>query len=245
VRAAPWTAAARGAGLAVDATLRAAALRRLAGRFPGGPLRLQVQDLRLKLRSRPADSLVVFLADASDSMGSRARLRAARGAVFTLLEKARLRRLHLALVVFRDRRARVLLQPTASIALARRLLERLPVGGTTPFADGLRRSLELIRSERMKNPRVAATLVILSDGEANVPLLPGGDCRRELFALARLIRGEKITSLVLDARPAAERGRILADLAAALGGRYRRVGRLRANGLGALHALLYDPDGAR
>ena len=161
-------------------------------------------------------------------MGSRGRLRAARGAIFTLLETARLRRLRLGLVAFRDLRARILLQPTASIVLARRRLQRLPLGGTTPFADGLCRALVLIRSERLKNPTLAVTLVVLSDGEANVPLVPGSDCRQEIYTLGRLIRAERITSLVLDARPAAERGRTLLRLAAALGGRYRRVGRLRA-----------------
>jgi Mg-chelatase subunit ChlD len=244
VRAAPWTPAARGAGLAVDATLRAAVLRRLGDRVrPGGGLCLRREDLRVKVRSRPTDSLVVFLVDASASMGSRTRLRAARGAIFTLLEKARLRRLHLALVVFRDLRARVLLQPTASNALARRRLQRLPLGGTTPFADGLRCALLLIRSERLKNPRLQAALVILSDGEANVPLTPGIPCRRELFALARLIRDEKITSLVVDSRPGSERGRTLFDLAAALGGRCRRVGRLRAGTLQALVDTLKDGPG--
>jgi Mg-chelatase subunit ChlD len=180
------------------------------------------------VRSRPADSLVVFVVDASDSMGSRERLRAARGAAFTLLEKARLRRLHLALLVFRGRRARVFLQPTASIALARRCLQRLPLGGATPFADGLRLALGMIRSQRIKNPRLGVTLVILTDGEANVPLTPGGDCRLELDTLARLIRRENIASLVIDARPAAEGGRKLSDLAAVMGARYSRVGRLRS-----------------
>ena len=267
MRSAPWTPAAAGAGLAVDATLRAYSLRfaqdsalpsgqdlalpsgqdsalRCCGEHSdaaAGPPGLRREDLRVKVRSRPLDSLVVFLVDASASMGSRARLRAARGAILTLLEKARLRRLHLALVIFRDRRAQVLLQPTASITLAQRCLLHLPLGGTTPFADGLRRALELIRAERLKNPRLQASLVILSDGEANVPLTPGADCRLELFALAGLIRGENVVSLVIDSRPGSERGRMPAELAAALGGRCRRVGRLQA---GALRALLDTLDSA-
>jgi Mg-chelatase subunit ChlD len=220
----------------VDATLRAAALRRLTGGAgAGGTLRLRREDLRVKVRSRPALGLVLFLVDASDSMGSRGRLQAARGAIFSLLETARLRRLRLGLVIFRDLRARVLLPPTTSTALARRRLQLLPLGGTTPFADGLCRALLLIRSERVKNPSLAVTLVVLSDGEANVPLVAGSDCRQELYDLGRFIRAENITSLVLDARPAAERGRTLVHLAAALGGRYRRVGRLRSRVL--LNAL--------
>jgi magnesium chelatase subunit ChlD-like protein len=271
VRAAPWTPAAAGAGLAPDATLRAYALRfaqdsalRSAQDFAlpsgqgsalrcgrerapsaAGSLGLRREDLRVKVRSRPLDSLVVFLVDASASMGSLARLRAARGAILTLLEKARLRRLHTALVIFRDRAAQVLLQPTASITLAQRCLLHLPLGGTTPFADGLRRALELIRSERLKNPRLQASLVILSDGEANVPLIPGADCRRELLALAGLIRAENVASLVVDSRPGAERGRIPAELAAALGGRCRRIGRLRAGTQRTLCALLDTLDSAR
>jgi magnesium chelatase subunit D len=217
----PAGAGERNFEVALEASLRAA-LRR--GETPP---RISGADLHRKIRRQPRYSLVVFVVDASESMGegTLARMAAAKGAVLALLRDAYVERCRVALVAFRGERAEVLLPPTRSIALARERLRRLPIGGATPFADGLWRAWRLIRRERARSPGLRPLLVVISDGEANVPLQAGRKAREELLALAARMRGEGIPALVIDSRPAA--GDEMACLARAFGGEVRHLERLR------------------
>jgi Mg-chelatase subunit ChlD len=96
--------------------LRALA-RRVAESNTVGLLPWQTEDLRVKLRQRPRRSLIVFVLDASDSMGVHERMAAAKGAVLALLTSAYQRRDRVALVVFRDASAELLLPPTGAVAI--------------------------------------------------------------------------------------------------------------------------------
>ena len=154
VRAAPPRKGEHCFDLAVDATLRAAAVRRALSAQPiCRPFSPEYEDFRKKIRRRPGNALIVFVVDASDSMGNLARLKAAKGAILTLLTTAYQKRYRVALVAFRHRRGQILLQPSSSIALARERLRRLPIGGTTPFADGLCSAWQLVMNERMEKNR--------------------------------------------------------------------------------------------
>jgi magnesium chelatase subunit D len=213
--------------LAADATLRAVAIRHACA--PSSPaLPARREDLRRKVRVRLRKSLVVLLVDASDSMGTHARMSAAKGAAIALLKLAYQRRDRVAVVAFEGERAQVLLEPTGSTSLARKRLEKLPVGGATPLADGLRVAQQLIAAERLRDPQLRPTLVLLSDGGANVPLRPGGNVRAEACALASALTADGVRSLVFDASGDGLPRIELLELAQCLGTRCRKVGRLGA-----------------
>lgn len=246
--------------LALDATLRAAAIRRTWEQFetPENPADtgqnlsvrrnkkyeplskrvalgrreikpvVSLQDLREKVRMGWGNRLVVFLVDASDSMDVAQQLAAAKGAVFLLLSSAYVRRDRVALIAFQGERAQVILPPTASIHLARQKLSYLTPGGATPLADGLLASWKLIRTERIKNPKRRIVLVILSDGEGNVPLIPGADQQKELNALAELIRKESIHVVLVDTSPEGKTLEHPARLAATLGAEFKRLKRIES-----------------
>lgn len=201
-----------------------AALRR------GSKAGIAVKDLQRRVRRFPHHQLVVFVVDASESMGegSLMRMAAAKGAVLALLKNAYLDRCRVALVAFHGEQAEVLLPPTRSIELARERLKRLPTGGATPFADGLWRGWQLIRRKRARNPGLRPLLVVISDGEANVPLQPGRAVMDELLELADRIRGEDIPALVIDSRPLPSKNREMERLARTFGTDCRRLGRLRS-----------------
>jgi magnesium chelatase subunit D len=133
-----------------------------------------------------------------------------------------------AVIAFEGERAQVLLEPTASTRLAQERLRVLPIGGATPLAAGLSAAWQLIRAERLRDPQLEPTLVLLSDGGANVPLRRGADVRAELRTLAARIRGDGIRSLVIDAAARGEPRRELVELAERLGTRHRRLERLHA-----------------
>ncbi|MCX7788444.1 MAG: VWA domain-containing protein [Spirochaetes bacterium] len=216
--------------LALDATLRASAIRRTweairQQRNDRRPL-ITSQDLREKVRVGWGNRLVVFLVDSSDSMDASQQLAAAKGAVFLLLSSAYVRRDRVSLVAFQGERAQVILPPTASIHLARKKLAYLSPGGATPLADGLYTSWKLLRAERIKNPKRRIVLVILSDGEGNVPLIPGGDQERELTALAELIRKEKIHVVLVDTNPEGKASEHPKKLATTLGAELKKLKRM-------------------
>lgn len=196
----------------------------------GGPFRHGA--LRRKLFKHRQQTLIVFLIDTSESMGEGAleRMKAAKGAVLALLTAAYQNRDQVALVTFRGARAEVLLRPTSSVLLAQQQLRKLPLGGATPFADGLWQAWQLVSSERRKQPNLQPLLVIVSDGEANVPLVPGTEIFAELFGIARQIRKDRIRSLVIDSRAGLGHSR-LQQLAGELGGSYRQISDLHAGRL--------------
>ncbi len=201
-RALPVREGERNYHIALDATLRRAALRRARENAPGGPdAQPEFGDLSKKMYLLPCRTLIVFVVDASDSMGAgvKARMKAAKGAVLAILSKAYKNRSEVAMVVFGGEKAKVALHPTSSIDIARRMLEKLPTGGATPFADGLDKAWQLVRMERRKNPGLRAIMVIISDGEANVPISDGASPREELSSLAEKMGHDNLTAVFIDA----------------------------------------------
>lgn len=172
-----------------------------------------------------------------------ARMRAAKGAILALLTGAYQKRDQVALVSFRGDGAEVLLAPTSSVLLARPRLRRLPLGGATPLAAGLLEASRLIRNARRRQPGLQPLLVLVSDGEANVPLRPGRPILPELFELARQLRRESIPSLVIDSHSEVGGSATLHTLAGCLGAGYRQLRPLQAGAL--LAALQEKPPSGR
>ena len=231
LRADLWPGARSDASLDIAATLQAALLRRSPDRSAGEMILRE--DLRRRVFQQRAARLIIFLVDASDSMGSGAvvRIRAAKGAVLGLLKTAYLQRDRVALVSFRERSARVLLQPTASIERARILLQGLAVGGATPLAAGLQEVERLARLARRRQPQLQPVLVVLSDGEANVPLRPGREIMQEVVELAGHLKAQSVGGVVVDSRSEPAASPLLKRLAGELDGSYHHIRELRARGL--------------
>ena len=186
------------ADLAVDATIRAAAPHQVKrGRETGDPMLLERQDLREKVRERRIGNLIVFVVDASASMDAEQRMAATKGAILSLLQDAYVRRDRVAVVVFKNRSAEVVLRPTSSVQLAQRRLERLTVGGTTPLTHGLMAGYKVIKTELMRDPAVRPLLVLISDGRGNISMFKE-EPLIEAQKVAALISAEKIDTLVID-----------------------------------------------
>ncbi|MET7752733.1 VWA domain-containing protein, partial [Micromonospora sp. NPDC005367] len=111
-------------------------------------------------------NLVLFVVDASGSMGARQRMSAVKGAVLALLTDAYQRRDKVAVVAFRGTGAQTLLPATSSVLAASARLADLPTGGRTPLAEGLLAAAELLRVERLRDPRRRPLVLVLTDGRA-------------------------------------------------------------------------------
>ena len=104
-----------------------------------GAFAIIAHDLRKKLRERPANALVIFVVDASDSLGSTPRMAVAKGAVLDLLTAAYQKRQRVGLIAFRAKDAKVLLPPTSSVALANECLRDLARSGVLDPRGGISR----------------------------------------------------------------------------------------------------------
>jgi magnesium chelatase subunit D len=216
--------------LDLGATLKAGLLRHGSLHSLG---QLQRCDLRQKAFQQRRKALIIFVVDASESMGEGTleRMKAAKGALLGWLLAAYQQRDQVALVAFRGQQAEVLLQPTSSVLLARQSLRQLPVGGATPFADGLWKAWQLVRNARQKQPQLEPLVVVVSDGEANVPLVPGAKVLPELFSLAEKLGKEPMRTIVVDSSSVPRGNKNLRRLAAVLGGHYQQAYDLHAGRL--------------
>jgi magnesium chelatase subunit D len=156
--------------LAVEATIRAAALQALSKK-PDGPIRLLIHPdhWRHKQRRIRTRNLILLLVDASGSMAAIDRMQAAKGAICSLLEDSYQRRDVVALIAFRGETAKEVLPPTRSAVFAYRRLAELPTGGRTPLAEGLKCARRVIERQARKGERVEPCLVVVTDGRATVP----------------------------------------------------------------------------
>ncbi|MCH7738396.1 MAG: putative cobaltochelatase [Chloroflexi bacterium] len=223
----------KASGLALDATLRAAAphqLDRHALTESGNAVLIESHDVRVKVRESRSGSLVLFIVDASGSMGAQRRMVAVKGAVMSLLLDAYQRRDRVGMISFRGTSASLMLPPTNSVDLAQAHLAEMPTGGRTPLSAGLFKALEVIETERIKDRDVLPLLVLLSDGRGNVAMGPDSPLD-EAYAAAGIIADGKIPAVVVDTESGFIRLGMVRPVAEAMGAQYLKLEDLRADGL--------------
>ena len=93
---------------------------------------------------------------------------APKGAILSLLQDACGRRDGVAVVIVRTRTAEVVLRPTSSVSLARRRLERLSVGGTTPLTHGLMAGYKVVKTELKRDPTIRVGFLALGGWDTHV-----------------------------------------------------------------------------
>ena len=191
----------------------------LSGELSAEPPRLGKTGLREAVRVEQAGYTVLFVVDASDSMGTVSRLSAARSAALHLLGQAYLRRLKVGMIIFRGDSAYTLLEPTSSISLVRRRMSSLEVGDATPLAAGLIHADATARRILAADGSGTVLCAVLTDGEANVPYRRGRRSEEELAELAPTLHHRDISYLFLDTSPGRPNS-LMRRLAELSGGRY-------------------------
>jgi magnesium chelatase subunit D len=210
--------------------MRAAAPFQLPRREASGSqsgLLIEKSDFREKVRERKVGNLIVFVVDASGSMGAEERMTATKGAILSLLLDAYQRRDRVGLVVFRKETAELLLPPTGSVELAQRFLSILPTGGRTPMAHGLTLGLETIQNYKCRDKEVIPLIALISDGRANVPF-KGGDPVEEAKLAAQEIAYAGVKAIAIDTEHGFLTFGLVRQICDAMKGRYLRLGELNA-----------------
>ena len=181
--------------LALDATLRAAAVR--AGR---APIEVTAEDLRRKVREHRSPFSVCFVVDNSWSVHAERMVEKVKGVVFELLHDATRRGDKVSLVAFKGGmpEATVVLPPTSSAARARHRLEEIPLSGQTPLGDAVRRARLLLRGELLRHPNAVPLVVVVSDGLPTVPVRRGSDPVADLLREGHALRRARLRCVVAE-----------------------------------------------
>jgi magnesium chelatase subunit D len=225
--------------IAIAATLRAAALRQAIQEVgTTGPstqeqlslgaidstrlLHILPVDLRVKVRRTRTGNLILFVVDASGSMGARKRMVAVKGAILSLLLDAYQKRDRVGLITFRDQRAEILVPPTNSVDLAERCLRQMPTGGRTPLAAGLELAHQTAHTYVQRDSSLTPLLVLVTDGRANVGR--SSQLRQAAASLAQAA----VTALVLDSEQGFVRLGAAREIAAWLGAEYLPLDGMRS-----------------
>ena len=216
--------------LHLTATVASAAPHQRARGRRGPGIVLHRDDLREPVRAGREGNLVLFVVDASGSMAARQRMRAVKEAALSLLVDAYQRRDRVGMVTFRGTGAEVVLPPTSSVEVGAARLAALPTGGRTPLAAGLLRAAEVLRVERMRDPRRRPLVVLLTDGRATA----GGDAVGDALRAADHLARSGAASIVVDCESGPVRLGLAPRLAVALGGECLRLDELAADAISGL-----------
>jgi len=141
-------------------------------------------------------AVVLFVVDASGSMGAMQRMESAKGAVLSLLMDSYQKRDKIGMVAFKGRDAELILPPCSSVDLALSRLKDLPTGGKTPLSAGLSRGLQILEGEMRRDEEIKPMMVLISDGRANVGM--GGKIKDELLEISERSRQMGVSTIVID-----------------------------------------------
>jgi magnesium chelatase subunit D len=219
--------------VAIAATIRAAApfqkARRRNERGQNGLQKIVItpDDLRYKKFRHKSGILFIFAVDASGSMALN-RCAQAKGAMTRLLQEAYIHRDKVAMLTFRGNRAEVLLPPTRSVELAKRLVDAIPTGGTTPLAMALMKALE-VAGQAHSQGISQIVLLLFTDGRANISAkdmpvdsqaIKTDRINNELKELGVMLNRAGITAVVIDTKAKFLAGGDASSLADLLGAKY-------------------------
>jgi len=218
--------------IAVDATIRVASINQK-NRIKKCDRKIIVKnsDFRYKLRKNRIGNLIVFLVDASGSIGAQNRMESVKGAIMSLLLDSYQKRDKVAMISFRNKDAEILLNPTNSIELASKLLTSMKSGGRTPLSDGLIKAYDLIEKETKNDKSIIPTLVLVSDCKGNVSK-SNNKPLEEAKDVARKIGESNINTICIDV----EKKNIMSlnlvhEICKCINGEYYKIEDLKANKL--------------
>jgi len=175
--------------IAIPSTVLAAVARTSGtGHFP---IRITRDDIRENVFSGNTPLTIILVIDVSLSMkGSMAEVR-------EFLERIELEtrgsKDRTGIVAFKDSGAVEVQAPTTNWNKIYRALGRLKISGLTPLAEALRKSMETIQRERMRNDDIEPLVIIVSDFSPNIPLAQSvGPGHQEFTPIQDLIRTSRM-----------------------------------------------------
>jgi len=152
--------------IAFDATLRQAAIRSSVETT----FSIKREDLMKKILVGKGGSSILFIVDASGSMGVEELMKSTKNLVLGLLNDAYQKRERVGMLVFRGTQAKMVLPFTNSVTSAKNHLKNIKTGGKTPLSLAVKKAVEEILLERKKYPKNENIILFFTDGRANISI---------------------------------------------------------------------------
>lgn len=219
--------------IALDATLRVAAVYQHQRQKNGIAIKIHKSDLRAKKRENRIGNTILFAVDASGSMGAKQRMVATKEVVLSMLYDAYQKRDQVGMVAFRKDRAEILLPITRSVDLAQKRLQQLPTGGRTPLSEGLFLAWQMITARRLKDVDMLPLLILITDGKANAAHRDA-DPVKEALAAATLLRNHHIPAIVIDTEKGRFQMGIAREISEEMRAQYFKIDQIRSEVIGEL-----------
>jgi Mg-chelatase subunit ChlD len=182
-------------------------------------LKINLEDVREKLRLYKAPLTMVFVVDLSGSM--LLNLDAIKEALLNLHRDAYRYRDRVGIVALKDTGAIVIQHPITNLRVVANKLLNLRISGFTPLAAGMIKARAVLKEAKRRDPSTVPVMVIITDGSANVPLqrsLETGEVRQieevriivreyediavnDVMSVSRMIKREGIHTIVINTNP--------------------------------------------
>ncbi|NWF87764.1 VWA domain-containing protein [Candidatus Bathyarchaeota archaeon] len=204
----------------IPATIREAAKKQKhRKKSPETALKIDLEDVREKLRLYKASLTMIFVVDLSGSM--LLNLEAIKEALLKLHSDAYRFRDRVGIVALKGMGAVVVQHPITNLRVVANKLVNLRISGYTPLATGMLKAWEVLKEAKRRDSSTIPTMVIITDGGANVPLkrsLETGVVRqieeprvivreyedlavKDVMAVSKIIKREGIQTIIVNTNP--------------------------------------------
>lgn len=159
-----------------------------AGKFP---IRITRDDIRESVFTGKTPLTIILVIDVSLSM--KGSMNEVRQFLERIENETRGSKDRTGIVAFKDSGAVEVQPPTTNWNKIYRALGRLKISGLTPLAEALRKAMETIQRERMRNDDIEPLVIIVSDFSPNIPLAQSaGPGHHEFTPIQDLIRTSRM-----------------------------------------------------
>lgn len=219
--------------IALLPTIRAAVQR---GSKIGGRGRLEIipQDIQENVRYTRVGSYMCLVVDTSTY--DEEVQEQTKSIVRSLLLDAYERRDQVGLVLARGNRSVIASDFTTDLEAVRSQFLQAPWGGLSPFASGIMDGTRMFLARLADTIDVVRIFAVIGTGMANVPMVQGGNVRRELRFLPRVFEHLALPPLVVDMTP--HGSPFLRQFTQETAGRYYHPSRVRYHKVALAQELL-------
>ncbi|TFG34395.1 VWA domain-containing protein [Candidatus Thorarchaeota archaeon] len=176
------------------------------GRRTKLPIRIKRQDIRESVFTGRTPLTIILVIDVSLSM--KGSMEQVRLFLERIERETRGSKDRTGIIAFKDSGAIEIQSPTTNWNKIYRALGRLKLSGLTPLAEALRKAMDSIHRERMRNKDVEPLVIIISDFSPNIPLAqsasPGHEQYtplQDLIRTSRLLRNTRVRLAAVNVDP--------------------------------------------
>lgn len=238
--------------IAIDATLRAAAVG------SKGIIKVEMGDIRQKVRKHDAKASIALVVDISGSMFAEGKVDRVKGILNRIIENINRHQDKISVIGFKGEEAEIIIPTTRRAFSFQEQLDNLTVGGTTPLASGLKKGFEILIKEKLQDEYIPM-MIIFTDGMPNVgfnkkfsslsskylhelgfPIELDHSPVEDAIEIAENLKDKEIHTIVVNSGKEELGHEFNMDLAIASGGRYYDIQDLKNPGTVVSKILDYE-----